>query len=223
MPCLCECGVIKLKKTERERDERLRIEEAQRKRNMLLTLSKYLNMTFDNSDTVKNFALNYVKDFPKYKAQNLGLLLWGNRGTGKTFDAASIANALIDNGFSTYMATINHMASLGGDFNYGRNFFERIKHYDLLVVDDFGADRGSDYTAEIIYNIIDTRICSMKPIIVTTNLSPKEMAECFDLKVARIYDRILEACHPIEYDGDSRRLSTGRNRYIEIDKELNRK
>lgn len=221
MPCLCDCGADKHRKLERERDERLRIEETQRKRNMLLTLPKYLNMTFENSDTDKTFALNYVKNFPKYKEQNLGLLLWGNRGTGKTFDAASIANALIDKGYSAYMATINHMASLAGDFNHGREFFERIKTYDLLVVDDFGADRGSDYTAELIYNIIDTRICSLKPIVVTTNLSPKEMAECSDLKTARIFDRILEACHPVEYDGDSRRLCTGRNRYLEIERELN--
>lgn len=221
MPCLCSCELEKRDHTEREFKKRLKIEEIKRRRSTLLTLPKYHDMTFEKSDTTKKFTTNYVTNFEKYKTENLGLLLWGNRGTGKTFDAACIANALIDKGYSAFMATINHMTENLGKFEHRAEFKQHIIRFDLVIIDDFGTDRGSDYTHELIYNIIDIRACSCKPMIITTNLSPKEMADCEDLKSARIYDRILECCHPIAYDGASRRIETGRKRFKGIEKELN--
>ena len=77
--------------------------------------------------------------------------------------------------------------------------------YPLLVIDDFGMERGTEYALEQIYNIIDSRYRSRKPLIVTTNLTLTELKNPQDTAHARIYDRLLELCTPIACTGPSMR------------------
>ena len=66
----------------------------------------------------------------------------------------------------------------------------------LLIIDDLGAERGTDYALEKVYNIIDSRYLSGKPLILTTNMTLKDMQESEDIRYRRIYDRIFEMCFP---------------------------
>ena len=61
----------------------------------------------------------------------------------------------------------------------------------------------------IIYNIIDSRYRSRKPLIVTTNLTLTELKNPQDTAHARIYDRLLELCTPIACTGPSMRKDIG--------------
>ncbi len=79
----------------------------------------------------------------------------------------------------------------------------------LLVIDDFGMERGTEYALEQIYNIIDSRYRSRKPLIVTTNLTLTELKNPQDTAHARIYDRLLELCTPIACTGPSMRKDIG--------------
>ena len=75
--------------------------------------------------------------------------------------------------------------------------------YPLLIIDDFGMERGTEYALEQIYNIVDSRYRSRKPLIVTTNLTLDEIRHPQDTAHARIYDRLLEMCVPISCIGVS--------------------
>ena len=86
---------------------------------------------------------------------------------------------------------------------------DRLCGYPLLVIDDFGMERGTEYALEQIYNIIDSRYRSRKPLIVTTNLTLTELKNPQDTAHARIYDRLLELCTPIACTGPSMRKDIG--------------
>ena len=88
----------------------------------------------------------------------------------------------------------------------GRNeVLDRLNRYRLLILDDFGMERGTEYALEQVYNVIDSRTRSGKPLIVTTNLSLDELKNPSDTAHARIYDRVLELCVPICFTGESLR------------------
>ena len=83
-------------------------------------------------------------------------------------------------------------------FGEDRNtYINGFNHYALLVIDDLGIVRKTDFAQEQIFNVIDSRYRSKKPMIVCTNLELDELRNPPDLEHERIYDRILERCIPI--------------------------
>ena len=86
---------------------------------------------------------------------------------------------------------------LTGTLN-GRNaYIERLCSFPLLILDDFGMERGTEYGLEQVYNVIDSRCRSHRPLIVTTNLTLSELQNPADRAHQRIYDRVLAMCTPI--------------------------
>lgn len=84
-------------------------------------------------------------------------------------------------------------------FSEDRNeFIDSFNKYSLLIIDDLGIERNSEFALEQIYNIIDSRYRSKKPLIVTTNLTLNELKNPSDLARQRIYDRILERGVPLK-------------------------
>ena len=84
----------------------------------------------------------------------------------------------------------NHQ-QLQGTWDKG-GYIQRLNKFDLLVIDDFGTERGTEYGQEQVYNVIDNRMLSGKPIIVTSNLSIRDLSEPTDLASNRIYSRLLK-------------------------------
>lgn len=81
----------------------------------------------------------------------------------------------------------------------------KLLYTQLLIIDDLGVESHSEYRMEGLFNVIDRRVRSGKPIIITTNLTMKEMDETQDLNEARIYDRIRAVCQPVQVKGESQR------------------
>ncbi len=52
-------------------------------------------------------------------------------------------------------------------------YIVRLCSYPLLILDDFGMERGTEYGLEQVYNVIDSRYISKRPLIATTNPMPK--------------------------------------------------
>lgn len=76
----------------------------------------------------------------------------------------------------------------------------------LLILDDFGIERSTEYALEQIYNIINARYLKSKPTIITTNLNFKDIeTEQEDIMLGRIYSRIIEMCLPLRVIGVDRR------------------
>ena len=71
----------------------------------------------------------------------------------------------------------------------------------MLIIDDLGVERSTEYAMEQMFFVIDSRYRSRRPMIITTNLKLSELKNPPDLAHARIYDRILERCAPILFDG----------------------
>lgn len=188
-------------------------EEAERKhREFLMQVSKMrANGLQDKSLRDYNFANDkgynpemqkahdYVNYWEEMEAKSLGLLLWGDVGTGKSFFAGCIANALLDKGVPVLMTNFSRILnSLTGMFSEDRNtFIDSFNKYSLLIIDDLGIERSSEFALEQVFHVIDSRYRSKKPLIVTTNLSLDELKQPKNLARERIYDRILERCVPL--------------------------
>ena len=164
-----------------------------------------MGCTFEKSEETEHLkmAKNYVRHFDDFRTDGKGLLLYGTVGTGKSHMAACIANALIDEGFRVLMSS----------FEGRQEYINSLNKYTLLIIDDLGAERKSDYMQEQVFNIIDARCRSGLPMIITSNLTMTELTEPTDIMCSRIYDRILERCHPLEVMGTSRRIEKGRKEF----------
>ena len=134
-----------------------------------------------------------------------GLLLFGNVGTGKTYAAGCIANALIDRMISVlYVGMSNVVNRMQGNFGADRDsYIKQLMRPDLLILDDLGAERNTSYGKECVFDVVNRRLLSGKPMIITTNITLSAMQTATDLDDRRIYDRILEVCVPILFNGEN--------------------
>ena len=148
-------------------------------------------------------AKRYVEQWDSMKAQNMGLLLWGGVGTGKSFFAGCIANALLAQGVPVLMTNFAKiLGAVTGMYGMERQrFLSSLNTYSLLILDDLGAERNSEYALEQLFGVVDSRYQSRKPMIVTTNLTLEELKHPSDLAHERINDRILERCVPVKMNG----------------------
>jgi len=203
LPVPCKCM-----KEERERERRA-MDEAQRRASADLNRSKgiadtiYHQYRFENdrgyNAQAMKMAKKYVAEWDEMRKNNRGLLLWGDTGTGKSFTAACIANALIDKGARVMMTGLPWLIEeLSGRYYKSKNeFIDSLNGYSLLIIDDLGTEHSSAYSIEQIYRIIDGRYRSNKPLIVTTNLTPDLMRAEQEVSYKRIYDRILAMSAPL--------------------------
>lgn len=207
----CKCD------RERKEQEELRekqIEQDRLRKNCFISKNQ-ISYTFENADkdTDKEIikkAKNYVKHFEEMRNDNVGLLLYGNVGSGKTYIACSIANAIITE--YSYTVKMRNFAQIlndlqKGGFNLDRNeYIEQITSPIFLILDDFGIERNTEYALEQIYNVINARYLKARPTIITTNLNFKDIEkEQKDIMLGRIYSRIIEMCLPLRVTGLDRR------------------
>ena len=183
---------------------------ARAERAMLLGIDVGGTFANDNGKTpgLTAKAKRYVEHWEDTARKNIGLLLFGDVGTGKSFLAGCIANALLEQDVPVLMTNfptiLNRMTGLFGSDR--ADFLASLNAYDLLILDDLGAERGTEYALEQVFAVIDARYRSRKPLIVTTNLTLDALKHPDDLAHARIYDRILEICAPILFGGENLRV-----------------
>ena len=138
-----------------------------------------LDWTFENDNgrsPQMHHARCYVEQWQAMRSENLGLLLWGGVGTGKSFLAGYIANALMEQEVPVRMTNFARILNeLNSSFSGRNDIVDKLCRYPLLIIDDFGMERGTEYALEQIYNIVDSRYRSRKPLIVTTNLTLDEI------------------------------------------------
>ena len=201
--CMCACQTADYEKREQERKHREFLDMVERNRSVGLPDPELRKHTFDNdlgyNPKQIRIAKQYVQHWGEFLASSTGLLLWGDVGTGKSFIAGCIANALLDKGVPVIMTNFARLLNKLTDMYSGdRNaYIDSFKKYPLMIVDDLGMERNSEFAREQIFSVIDSRYRSQLPMIVTTNLSLDELKDTTDLSKARIYDRVLERCLPI--------------------------
>lgn len=210
LPCLCQCEQERQRAREAARQEQERLNRIHRLKANALQDKALLAYTFDRDDGQNpsmKYARRYVEHWPEMKERGQGLLLWGGVGTGKTFAAACIAQALVEQAVPVLMTNFSKILnSLSGMFSEDRNkYLASFNHFNLLIIDDLVIERNSEYALEQVYNVVDSRYLSRLPFIITTNLPLAELQAPKDLAHARIYDRVLERCTPICFSGKNYR------------------
>ena len=161
----------------------------------------------------------YVEHWPTMQTENIGYLLWGGVGTGKSYFAGCIANALMEQEVAVRMTNFALILNdLTASFEGRNEYITRLCRAPLLILDDFGMERGTEYGLEQVYNVIDSRYRSRKPLIVTTNIPLQDLQHPQDTAHARIYDRLLEMCAPIRFSGENFRKATAQDKLERLKK-----
>lgn len=198
--CKCQQEIYDQEEARRKLSER-QAEIKRMKASGLQDKSLY-DYTFEKDTGINpemHLAHKYVENWDDMKARSSGLLLWGDVGTGKSFFAGCIANALLEKGVPVLMTNFSRILNTlsGMHFEDRNQFIDSLNRYSLLIIDDLGIERNSEFALEQVFNVIDSRYRSKKPLIVTTNLTLTELNSAPDVAHRRIYDRILERCAPI--------------------------
>lgn len=177
---------------------------------LCFTYEKMRDNTFENDDgsdeKMTAVMKRYVEKFEQLKKEGRGICLFGDVGVGKSYYAACIANGLIERGEPVLMTNFEWIRNKISD-NHGRrqDFIDNLSLYSLIIIDDFGTESESDYMYELVFSVIDSRIRSGLPMVVTTNLTSEELKYPYNIKNKRLYSRLLGACYPIKIQGVDRR------------------
>ncbi len=208
---LCDCKAAELDAEERADRQRRHQAKLAKWRAQGVSDTKWHGCTFEaddgKDDKASSKCRRYAENFPSMMESDTGLLLYGDVGSGKTFLAACIANSLIDQEYYVMMVNLPSLiASMNAEYGERRDYYmDKIGRADLLILDDFGVERGTEYSIEQVYEIVNARYKTGKPLVVTTNLSMQELRDEPGIGKRRIYDRIVEKCIPLMVRGESRR------------------
>lgn len=165
----------------------------------------------------EKIAVKYSESFARMLAEGQGLLFLGSPGTGKTYTASCIANYVIDRDYSVHFLNAAMLPSILFSARDKPALIDEINTCHLLIIDDLGAERGNQYAAECIYNLVNARYNTAMPMIVTTNLTPSSMVNTDDMTLKRIYERINQRCYPVAFTGQNRRAIDALQRKNELD------
>ncbi|KDE68604.1 replicative DNA helicase [Fusobacterium necrophorum DAB] len=203
----CKCDRERFEK-QKQREKEQEIERL--KRSCFISMSQWA-YTFDNykgeKDKSYTIAKNYVKEYEQMKKENIGLLFCGTVGSGKTYLACCIANALIEEymirvKIRNFAQIINDLQKSGFDLDKNE-YIESLTNVSVLILDDLGIERDTSYAKEQVYNIVNSRYLKQKPTIFTTNLPYEKIQNSDDgVEYERIYSRIIEMCIPIKVMGE---------------------
>lgn len=220
MPVSCRCRAERRYQEEQmlQQDKDIRAMEALKRQSLMDERLRDVSFdsfrkTNDNAYNLK-LCLRYANHFDEMLAKNQGLLFYGGVGTGKTFAAACIANHLLNQRIPVIMTSfVKLLESMQGFSEDDSALIARLNRAKLLIIDDLGAERSTDYALEKVYDIVDSRYRAKLPIILTTNLSMTELKESTDIRYTRIYDRIFEMCYPMQFKGQSWRKVEAARRF----------
>ena len=109
-------------------------------------------------------AREYADKWEDFSREGIGLLMFGNVGTGKSYAAGCIANALIDRMISVLYINMSDVVNrMQGNFGADRDsYLKQLMRPDLLILDDLGADRNTSYGKERVFDVVNRRLLSSR-------------------------------------------------------------
>ena len=164
---------------------------------------RFLNRTFSNFDKKRdpeafNACVAYANAPDLFSREKNSLMIFGTPGTGKTHLAAAIANDFVSKKIPTLFGTfVDHLEYIRDEFDQGgtNNYLKDMKNVSVLVIDDLGQEKESEWTKQILYQVINYRYEHKKPMIITTNFTEDQLANHLgEAKVSRLFE-IGKAVH----------------------------
>lgn len=180
---------------------------------------RFEQSSFDNfvsrpgTESAEKIARYYADNFDEFGLESI--LLWGAPGNGKSHLAAAVHNHIRKQGkVVVFVSMPDLLNKIKATFNKGNGETEQqilkaLNTCDLLIIDDIGAEKTSEWVQEIIFLIIDNRYRRKKPVMATSNLEPKDLANRIG---TRSYDRIIEMSQPVENKATSYRREVAKGR-----------
>lgn len=210
--CLCQCGCVAQDKEREKARKKDRDEWIERMRATAFPADKFYKYTFANDfgrkPELTRVCKNYVEHFPEMAESGTGLLFYGLTGTGKSYAASMIANELISRGIPSLFVSIKSLVKdIRESFGAEKLVTAGLNEYKFLIIDDLGSESKTPYIQDIILDIIETRTNLGLPLIITTNISIKELKNPQSITEKRINDRILKMCFPVEVTGENYRYT----------------
>jgi len=196
--CLCKCESERVKAQELLEAEQKKLERLDYMRGYCFPSESMWEIRFGTPDDDQRVK-RYVENWDKMRELKTGMLFYGATGTGKSYAAAQVCNELIDKGYRCKYTSFSRIA----DERLAGNPFE--VNFDLIVFDDLGVERKSDFMSEVVFDAVDGCVKASKPMIITTNLTIQEIKTPTNLRDGRIYDRVIERCVPVEFNGKNLR------------------
>lgn len=235
---MCKCQEEARKKAEEEEVARERMREFNNRKALSLTGKRYRNIMFadaiitPNNTKAYQKAKNYVAKSKEVFDNNIGLYIYGDNSSGKTFLIACICNELVWKG---HRCIYTNLASILNEIraSYDKNgmgecaILYSLQNYDFAFIDDIGKEfLGREYNAasskwaeEKFFEVLNARYNAQKPTIFSSNYSIAELASVLGLDKA-IIERINEmATRVIKLEGDDFR-SIVRDEKSEVAKNL---
>jgi DNA replication protein DnaC len=216
---VCECVAEKLDEDTKKAADRLREQELKRLFSINDLGERFNESSFSNfmirqgAESCFKIAQKYVNEFEEWEGESL--MFWGEPGNGKSHLATAVANELTSRGKRVvFISMPDLLEKIKATFNKNSveseaDIMRGLQMCDLLVIDDIGAEKVSDWVQEVIFRIVDGRYKKVKPIMATSNLEPKELAERIG---KRAYDRLIEISQPIKNEATSYRREKAKAR-----------
>ncbi|ACL71058.1 ATP-binding protein [Halothermothrix orenii] len=169
----------------------------------------------ENARLIYSYAHKFATRFSPGKLQR-GLLIQGPIGSGKSFLLGCIANKLAERGidfkYIVYTDLLQKIRNTYHDDSGGpvneQVLIEEVQNASVLLIDDLGTEKASEFTAAVLYQIIDKRYREERPIIITTNYFVDELKErfedMFEEMGERIFQRLIEMNRYVCLYGDVR-------------------
>lgn len=217
--CICQC-----RKNEIAAEEKARKTEKLRRAcfgNDFVKTGIFENDKFPESSIGKAMR-RYADSWGQMYRDGMGLLFYGAVGTGKTFYAECIANAVTEQLSSVKLVKSARLVSDVVESGYiGRaDKLDSLAAFSLLILDDYGMQKNNDFFNSFMTELIDMRYEKKKPLIITTNLDIEYFKNPADMSIQRMCDRILEMCFPVKFEGMSKRRESVKSIYLERKKML---
>ena len=166
------------------------------------------------SPAMTRHARRYVENFPEMREKGLGLFLVGISGTGKTYTAAEIINALCDRGIHCLLTSFADIVLELLSMNRERrlSYIDEICRHDLIVFDGYGAEPSTYFSDMNIMEIVEICYNKQVPIIVTTSLTQEQLMEGNATRQT-ILSRMKERCYFLTLGNVKRRNKLANERW----------
>lgn len=168
-------------------------------------LEMYRGIAVNNVDAYKHMKKVYedcIEYADNFTGEGESLLFIGRPGLGKTHLSLAIAHRVTDRGYSAVYGSLLDRLRQTEDEHFGRaegDTLSLLLDVDLLVLDDLGTEPHTPFCESTLYNIINTRINTRKPVIISTNLSTAELTGTYN---ERIISRLFYSYKSVPFLGD---------------------